>query len=133
MIKKHDFAFTEFVVRDLLSRFDIDPIIRFKSDNCGYQYCSLHVFQFYRNLSKELGKTIILYYGVNGHGRGLVDAMSGFGVNTPLKREIITNDFMFRTAEELCEYLEHRFENDESKLYVYIPEDALASLRSRKD
>ena len=71
-------AFLQNVVRDLISKFETNHIIRIKSDNCGYQYCSLHVFEMYFKLSKELGKTIILYYGVNGHGRGLVDAMLGF-------------------------------------------------------
>ena len=66
----------------------------------GRQYCCLHVFQAYLNLSKELDKVIILYYGVNGHGRGLVDAMSGFCVKTPLRHAIVTDDFMFNTATE---------------------------------
>ena len=32
----------------------------------------------------EMQMTIHLYFGVNGHGRELVDAMSGFGVKSPL-------------------------------------------------
>ena len=131
-VEKHDFTFTEAVVRDLLSKFDVNSIVRIKSDNCGSQYCSLHVFQSYKWLSKDLGKTIILYYGVNGHGRGLVDAMSGFGLKTPLRREIVTNDFMFNTAEELFEYLEQRFASDDSKHYVLLSEEKIASYRDQK-
>ena len=31
----------------------------------------------------------IIYYGVNSHGKGLVDAMSGLGVKGPLSNAII--------------------------------------------
>ena len=93
-----------------------------QSDNCQAQYCSLHVFEFYQRLSQELKKTIILYYGVNGHGRGLVDSMSGFGVKTPLRREIVTNDFMFNSSLELFQFLESRLTADSSKIYVNVPE-----------
>ena len=55
-------------------------------------YCTafLHVFEAYLKLSKLTNKTIILYYSVNGHGRGLVDMMPGFGVKTLLRRAIVT-------------------------------------------
>ena len=69
---------------------------------------------------------------MNGHGRGLVDAMSGFGVKTPLEPEIVTNDFMFHTAADLFEFLVHHFESDESKLYVHVSEEKLNSFRSKK-
>ena len=61
-----------------------------------------------------------------------MDAMSDFGVKTPLKHEIVTNDFMFHTAADLFEFLVHHFENDESKLYVHVSEEKLNSFRSKK-
>ena len=62
---------------------------------------------------------------MNGHRRGLVDVMPGFGVKTPLKREIVTNDFMFHTAADLFEFLVHHFEKGKvhyklHKKVVYI-------------
>ena len=48
---------------------------------------------------------MILYYGVNGHGRGLVDAMSGFGVKAVLRHAIVTQDFFYNTAEDLLNFL----------------------------
>ena len=69
---------------------------------------------------------------MNGHGRGLVDAMSGFGVKTPLKHEIVMNDFMFHTTADLFEFLVHHFESDESKLYVHVSEEKSNSFRSKK-
>ena len=105
----HNSVFTDHVIRDLIQKFNAEdyPLIRIKSDNCAAQYCSLHVFEAYQRLANVLVKTIIIYYGVNGHGKGLVDAMSGFGVKTPLRRGIITKDFMFNTAAELVVYLKN--------------------------
>ena len=47
----------------------------------------------------------LVYYGVSGHGKGLVDAMSGFGVKTPMRMAIVTQDFFFRNIKYLQEYL----------------------------
>ena len=54
-------------------------------------------------LSKELNKTIVLWceWACQRTCRCLVDAMSGFGVKSPLRRFIITDDFMFNNAAEL--------------------------------
>ena len=76
-------------------------IFSFKSDNCSQQYKSRFVFANWRALAKKYNKTIILYYGVSGHGKGLVDSMSSFGVKGPLPKSIITENFFStcRTAE----------------------------------
>ena len=81
--KKHDFAYTSHVVKHLLSledEFCQSEIIRVKSDNCATQHKCTYMFDFYHNLAVEQGKTVIVYYGVSGRGKGLVDAMSAFGV-----------------------------------------------------
>ena len=93
--KKHDFAFTSSIVQRLInheSENEASSFIRIKSDNCSAQYKCKTVFNFYHNFSKEKNKTIIVYYGAAGHGKGLVDAMSAFGVKTPLKRAVIEQD-----------------------------------------
>ena len=46
--------------------------------------------------------------------------MSGFGVKTPLRREIVTNDFMFNSSLELFQFLESHFTADSFKIYVNI-------------
>ena len=77
--KVHDSAFTESVLLDhqeTFPDFKDYPLIRVKSDNCSTQYWCKYLFKRMSNLSQSLRKPIILYYGVNGHGRGLVDAMS---------------------------------------------------------
>ena len=73
-------------------------VIRFKSDNCATQYKSKYVFQQWQSLAKETIKTVIVYYGVSGHGKGLEDAMHGFGVKGPhptsiIIRQIISTSF----------------------------------------
>ena len=104
----HDYAFTGYVVEDVLkSAFSKEDnrIIRFKSDNCSVQYKSKKVFSFWKNLAIAHDKICIVYYGVPGHGKGTVDAMSGFGVKDPIRKAIIQHDLFFNSAKELYEYL----------------------------
>ena len=49
--------------------------------------------------------------------------MSGFGVKSPLRRAIITRDYIFNTAEELTNFLQGKFQDHENKLNVMIPEE----------
>ena len=83
----------------------LTSVIRFKSDNCVSQYCCQYMFPFYADLAKKTGKPVLVYYGVNGHGRGLVDAMSGFGVKYIVRRAIITDGFYYESDEQLCAFL----------------------------
>ena len=129
----HDATFTFAVIDDLLSVFSaaLDfPVICFKSDNCQNQYCCLHVFARLQNLSVKLDKTIIWYYGVPGHGRGLVDGMSGFGVKTPLRKAIIVNDFFYECAGELTTFLLEKFNGDNSKYYKEFDSKTLNASRN---
>ena len=45
---KHDYAFTATVAHSCLALNDLPQIIRRKSDNCGTQYKSRHVFSEYQ-------------------------------------------------------------------------------------
>ena len=42
-------------------------------------------------------------YGAAGHGKGTIDAMSSFGVNNVLRRDIVTQDVFFDTREEIID------------------------------
>ena len=55
-----------------------------------------------------LGKAFICYYGVKGHAKGLVDAMSGFGLKTPLQRAIVTNNIFVNTAQDIFTFISNR-------------------------
>ena len=66
------------------------------------QYNNQYMFFNWRQLAKSLWKKFIIYFGVSGHGKGLVDTMSAFGVKGPLRKQIIINkDFFFLSAEEI--------------------------------
>ena len=104
----HGYAFTGYVVEDILTSIPAlkrDKFIRFKSDNCSVQFKSKNVFNFWKNLSIMTKKTVILYYGVAGHGKGTVDAMSGFGVKDPIRKAIVQEDLFFNSAEAIYHYL----------------------------
>ena len=135
--KKHDFAYTSYCVNHLLDLEDddcISVIIRCKSDNCSCQYKSCKVFNFYRNLAKKLGKTIIVYYGVAGHGKGLVDAMSAFGVKSPLRRAVVTEDFKYKCAGDIKNFLSEKFSSQyPEKQYYTVDPSELDEIRKDKD
>ena len=131
---KHDHAFTSAVVRHLNEiETEQSSIIRVKSDNCSVQYKSKKVFRFWRMFAQETHKTIIVYYGVSGHGKGLVDAMSAFGVKTPLRRAVVTEDFHYGGAEDICNYLRNKFREDDKKNYYLIDLETTAELRKSKE
>ena len=90
----HDSEFCYADVDDLMANNDQCLIFRFKSDNCSQQYKSRFVFANWR--ASKYNKTIILYYGVSGHGKGLVDSMSNFRVKGPLQKSIITEKKFFQ-------------------------------------
>ena len=89
----HDSEFSYANVDDFMTNNDQCLIFHLKSDNCSQQYKSHFVFANWRALAKKYNKTIILYYGVSGHGKGLVDSMSSFGVKGPLRKSIMTENF----------------------------------------
>ena len=70
------------------------------------QYKCKYVFPFWHKLAMLQQKCIILYYGIQGHGKGLVDAMSFFWVKRPLKHSILTDDKWFSSPEEMVSYLQ---------------------------
>ena len=42
-------------------------------------------FDEYQRLAKKYDHKVIAYYVVSGHGKGLIDAMSAFGIKTLLR------------------------------------------------
>ena len=59
------------------------------------------MFANWRAFGKKCNKTIILYYGVSGHGKGLVDSMSSFGVKGLLRKSIVTDNLFFNDVEQV--------------------------------
>ena len=81
---------------------------------------------------KELNKTICLYYGVPGHGKGTVDAMSSWGAKNPTKKAILRDNHTFSSAEQIQEFLASLFDHDKLKRYYLVGKDSVKSARSEK-
>ena len=96
------------------------------------QYKCCFVFHFYRSLAIELQRTVLVYFGVSGHGKGLVDAMSAFGAKTPLRRAIITENFDYTSADDIRQYLFTLFKDDDRKNYYTIEAQDLQESRQKK-
>ena len=103
-----------------------------ESDNCRPQFKCKWVFAFLKRFSSTFSIPVILYYGVEGHGKGLVDAMSSFGVKQPIRKEIVTSDFWYRNATELVSFLNKKFMDDATKIYKEIDEMDLISKQTNK-
>ena len=67
---------------------------------------------------------------MTGHGKGLVDAMSGFGVKGPIRRAVVTKNLSFTTAEDIYNYLYNLFEIDEQKEHYLVTAETIHSKRS---
>ena len=73
---------------------------------------------------------MIIYYGPSGHRKGLVDAMSAFGVKGPLFKAVIVDNFKYKSALDIFEYMKERFKEDDQKLYFHVPVENTVSQRS---
>ena len=77
------------------------------------------IFRFWNNLAKKVSTKVIIYYGISGHGKCLVDAMSASGVKSPLSRAVITKNLHYNSAEDIHQYLSDLFKDDNTKFYTF--------------
>ena len=104
----HDSVLTGTILEDIIIQnpeIIASGYLVVRTDNCPPQYKSLHTFQMMKELAIKYGIQISWFYGEAGHGRGLVDAMSHFGVKKPLKDAIVTCDKFFEKAIDMVLYL----------------------------
>ena len=80
-------------------------------------------------LAAERGAPVVWYYGVSGHGKGLVNAMSGFGVKGPLRKAVVTDLFYDHTNGILI-YLNSQFSKDSTKMHFEITSEKINSVTS---
>ena len=108
-VLKQDWKFLAVVDAAILQAIECNQqIVRKKSDNCAVQYKSLKVFGYYVTIAIKSGKVWIIYFGSEGHGRSLVDAMSSFGVKAPLRKEIVNKDFYWTKAKQLVDLFQKK-------------------------
>ena len=86
-----------------------------------------------KKLAEKYEIIVCWCYGVPGHGRGLVDAMSSFGCKQPLKHAILTTDKWFSSAEQMVCYLRKHFETlgDSSKEHYLVDEADTANKNNK--
>ena len=94
--------------------------VRITSDNCSMQYKCKYVSGKYKQLASEIGIPIIHYFGVSGHGKGLIDPMSGFGFKGPLRKVVITEDLHYDSPQDVVSYLQQLFKDDPYKIYFEL-------------
>ena len=88
------------------------------------------MFANWRALAKKYNKTIILYYGVSGHGKGLVDSMSSFG-EKDLSEKVSSQKIFFNDVEQVKEHLEQKHLDKPNWLYKVVSEDHLEEIRKQ--
>ena len=81
-------------------------------------------------MAAKYDQEVIVHYGPSGHGKGLVDAMSAFGVKGPLMKAILATKFKYSSSKDILLYLFNLFENDVQKYYFDIPPEDIMSLHS---
>ena len=80
-------------------------------------------------MAEELKKTFIIYFGLSGHGKWLVDAMGCFGAKSPLRKTIITLNKYFSKSEDIVEYLEECMVEKDNWYYILIENNVLSDER----
>ena len=108
----HNFAFTYSVVEHLIH---LDPeleIIRIK-------FLELELL--------EKGIPVICY-GVSGHGKGLVDAMSSFGAKGLLRNAVVTQDLHYGCESNIVSFLKDLFINDNQKHHFELASKEIQSI-----
>ena len=102
----HDPVFVDYVIRDLIKKYRIkDEDLWIQSDNAPTQYKNKSAFYLLQQLCNEFNLRIIRTYGASGHGKGVIDGMSSFGVKNVLRKDIVTHDVFFNSSEEITDYL----------------------------
>ena len=71
-------------------------------------------------MASEIGIPIIRYFGVSGHGKGLIDPMSGFGFKGPLRKVVIIEDLHYDSPQDVVSYLQQLFKDDPYKIHFEL-------------
>ena len=116
---RHNFAFTLSVVYHSL-QLNSPSVTCFKYDNCLTQYKSKYVFKKWQALATKTKKLVIVYYGVSGHGKVLVETVSGFAVKGPLQKAVKTSNFSYSYAVDIYNFLIKKFSNYVKKHYFLL-------------
>ena len=101
-----------------------------KSDNAPTQYKNKWAFQSYTSLGNKYNVRIIRLYGAAGHTKGLIDAMSSFGVKSILRKDIVDMHVWFADSAEISEHLDLR--KDPRMSYKVVNQTEVDNKRMQK-
>ena len=125
---KHDAIFVQNVLTDIFDNWNIkNEIVVVKSDNAPTQYKNKYAFASMQSLADKYNVTVVRLFGAPGHGKGLIDAMSSFGVKSVLRRDIVTKNDWFNNSQEIVDHLE--FRGDPHMYYKVIQPEILDKAR----
>ena len=89
----HDPSFVHQVLENIFDRWEIrDENVMINSDNAPTQYKNKMGFEPHSSLAKKYNVRITQIYGAAGHGKGVTDAMSSFGMKSIPKRDVVGLD-----------------------------------------
>ena len=89
----------------------------------------MFTFPLMKDLAEKHNITFTWFCGEPGHGGGLADAMSSFGCKSPLQHPILIEDNWLENAEEMHNYLDEYFENNDKKYYYLIDQKYTAEIQ----
>ena len=92
-------------------------------DSSPTQYKNKYALYLLQSLANTCNIRIIRIYGSAVHGKGIVDAVSSYGVKSILHRNIITHEQCFQSSSEICDYLQ--FHGGKRKCYININVNAV--------
>ena len=79
-----------------------------ESDNAPTQYKNKSAFGSMQHLADKYNFTLLRVYGSAGHGKGVIDVISSFGVKNILRQSIITNVWLFENSLDIWSHITAR-------------------------
>ena len=102
-----------------------------KSDNAPTRHKNKYTFHSMQKLSDMCNIRIIRLHGAAGHGKGLIDTVSSFGVKYILCKNVIAFEKWFGNSGEKCSYLTQQY--DDQMLYSLVDAESVSFSRHFKD
>ena len=116
----HDINIVGKVIDELYDQHFDGVMFHTKTDNCPCQFKCLWTFVYWLYFARKHNIKVISYYGVAGHGKGLVDSMSSFGVKNLIRKAIITDDYWYDNANDLVTHLKSDFMVMKTSIIMYL-------------
>ena len=90
------------VLEDIFAKRGMNhETVMIKSDNAPTQYKNKLAFGLMQHLADKYNFTLIRVHGSAGHDKGVIDAISSFGVKNILCQSTITNVWLFENSLDI--------------------------------